>query len=135
MLLGLTILLVLLAWTLGNTIARSTSLSTLDANTSRSPYRISVLRIVGCLHARLTTDLSWAFELLRRIGLQTVLVTSSPQGDVVAATVATTGPLSVCCALLIGRTSVGSNRYPSITARDSYQSACRLLIRARGKCG
>jgi len=121
MLLGLTILLVLLAWTLGNTIARSTNQSTLDAYTGRSLHRLSVSRVARCLRSRLPTQPSCALELLRRFELQSDLAPPLPQGDVAATTVAKTGHLSECRALLIGRISVGFSRHPSFTARDSYR--------------
>ncbi len=135
MLLGLTILLVLLAWTLGNTISRSTNSSTLDARTGRSLHSQFVLRVARYLRSKLPTKRSYALELLRRIELQTVLATPSLQNDVAARTVAKTGPFSECCALLIGRTSVGVRHHRRITARDSYESDRRLQIRTCGYCG
>ena len=135
MLLGLTILLVLLAWTLGNTISRSTNRSTLDAPTGRLLHRIPVSRAVWYVRSSLPTLLSFAIELLRRIELQTVLASPSPLRDVVVGSVAKTGHLPDCCALLIGRNSVGLTRHPSLTAGDSSNSNRRSLLRPRCDVG
>lgn len=132
MLLGLTILLVLLAWTLGNTIARSTDDSALDAFTDRMGHRLSVSQFVRYLYSRL--PLSCAIGLLCRIELQAASATASPQGDVATA-VASAGLFSERCALLIGRTSVGAFRHLSFAPRDTYESNRRSLLRTRGLRG
>lgn len=133
MLLGLTILLVLLAWTLGNTIARSTDQSTLETYTGRSLH--IMLRVARCLYSKLSVQLSCAIALLRHFEVQPVLATQSPSGDAVAFTVAMTGQCSECGALLIGRNFVGLGRYRSYTARDMNNSNRRPLLRVRGDVG
>jgi hypothetical protein len=135
MLLGLTILLVLLAWTLGNTIARSTKSLTLDAHSDRSLHNSFVLRIARRLHSKRLSQLSCALELLRHTQLQTAIATPSPQSDVVAAAIAKTSPFSESSASLIGRTLVGIGRYLGLAARDSFKSTRRSLLRTRGEVG
>jgi hypothetical protein len=135
MLLGLTILLVLLAWTLGNTIVRSTGRSTLDAHTVRSQRNSFVLRAVMYLRSSRPKQMSCAIELLRHIDLQPAFATSLPLGDAVVDAVATTGSFSESSAALIGRTLVGYSRYPSFTARDGFESTRHSLLRLRGMFG
>ena len=135
MLLGLTILLVLLAWTLGNTIARSTNRSPLEAHTSRLLHRKSVSRFACCMRSSLTNSRPYVIEMLRRLELQPALATASPPGDFAVTPVATTCRSSDCCALHIGRTSVGFRGLLNLSARDSYNSYRCSLPRSRGAEG
>ncbi|MDX1929671.1 MAG: hypothetical protein SFV81_24305 [Pirellulaceae bacterium] len=135
MLLGLTILLVLLAWTLGNTIVRSTDRSTLDAHTVRSQRNSFVLRAVMYLRSKRSTKMSCAIEMLRHLDLQPALATSLPLGDVVVPVVATTSSFSESSAALIGRNLVGYSRHPSFTARDGFESTRHSLLHLRGMFG
>ncbi len=133
MFLGLTILLVLLAWTLGNTIKRSTNPSPLDAFAGRLVHSISVSRIWKLLHSSLRSSLLRAIDPLRHIELQSVLTTTLPLRNVVGQ-VATTSHLTDRSAWHIGRTSVGIIRQPSLT-QDSFNLYCRSLLRLRGAIG
>jgi hypothetical protein len=135
MLLGLTILLVLLAWTLGNTITQSTNRSSLVTHFGRSLHKLSVSRPVRNLSSSLKRCMSSVNEVLSRIELQPALATLSPMGDIFAGQVVTTGHSSDCCALLIGRTSVGPNRHRSLTARNAFSTYCLLMLRLRGTAG
>ena len=102
MLLGLIILLVLLAWTLGNTITRSTHTSRSElrsrnwlrriAASQSIELRFSCLKVIAC-----------AADWLRRTGLQNALAMKSPYGALQAVQFVPAGRSSECFAMLIGR--------------------------------
>ena len=102
MLLGLIILLVLLAWTLGNTITRSTHLSELEMR-SRNPLRSFAAGRMFELPFHWSKVFSRALDWLSRFGLQDLLALKSPEGALYGQLVAATGRSSECLALLIIR--------------------------------
>lgn len=108
MLLGLTILLVLLAWTLGNTITRWTNTSSLEPHALQTSSRRAASGLLVVCRSSLSCWLAAAIALLRRIQLQFALALASPRGDRRAWQVATTSHLSESFTSLIGRNFVWS---------------------------
>jgi len=106
MLLGLTILLVLLAWTLGNTITRSTNTSSLESRTHQTFSRRAASGLLGVWHSSHSCWLAWVIALLRRIESQVALALASPRSDQIALQIATTSRPSERFTSLIGRNFV-----------------------------
>ncbi len=131
MLLGLTILLVLLAWTLGNTISRSTNRPMLDAPAGHLLHRKTVLQVAWWARSSFTSSVSYAIGLLRHIEMQPELASPARQRNGSVETAALTGHFSDCCALLIGRNSDGFGQHPSLTARVSSCPTWRPRLRTR----
>lgn len=106
MLLGLTILLVLLAWTLGNTITRSTNTFSLESHTQQTLRPWAELSLIGVSRSGHAGWSGWMIALLRRIESQVAVAIASPHGDEIAIQIATTGCLSGSFTSLIGRNFV-----------------------------
>ncbi len=110
MLLGLTILLVLLAWTLGNTITRSTNTSSLESQTQQTSSLKAASGLLEVCHSSPACWLAWAIALLRRIESQVATALASPHGDPnalwIASQIATTSQSSESFTSLIGRNFV-----------------------------